>query len=126
MAAKLSQGWIASVREGHALVMTYLLDARGKYPQYDGANAIFWVDKERIEVEPLSPEYTLKDGQSATFKQSLGVADDPRWRPGRRPAGCRRVAGPDAFAAQDEVTCPLAVPRPLRDCAHTATGELNE
>lgn len=68
-AARLRAGWIGVVRDGHVLLMTYPIAKDGKYPYYNGANVMPWLNKNNIELEPLSPEVTLDNGKSYTFTQ---------------------------------------------------------
>jgi hypothetical protein len=37
------------------------------YPRHGGANAVFWIAEDALEVEPLSCEHELAPGESALF-----------------------------------------------------------
>jgi hypothetical protein len=69
LAARLRAGWLAGVRGGHALLMTWPIAREGKYPAYSGAHALFWIAEEYLELEPLSAQMLLDEGQSAGFTQ---------------------------------------------------------
>jgi hypothetical protein len=69
IAARLAEGWIAHVTDQGVFVISYPLDADGHYPHDDGANAVFWLAGNFIELEPLSPQVSLKPGQKYTFEQ---------------------------------------------------------
>lgn len=70
LAAQLERNWMASINGRRVLLMTYRTgSARTQYPHYDGANAIFWIAPDAIELEPLSAEVTLQPGHSFTFTQ---------------------------------------------------------
>lgn len=69
LAARLRAGWLANVRGGRALVMTWPIAQDGKYPAYGGANALLSIAAEHLELGPLSAEMTLEEGQSAAFTQ---------------------------------------------------------
>jgi len=69
MAARLRDGWIATVYGRNVFLMTWKLDPRGSYPHYDGANAVFWIARDFIEIEPLSPTVKLAKGKSLSFRQ---------------------------------------------------------
>ena len=69
LAARLRAGWLASVRGGHVLLMTWPIARNGKYRAYKGAHALFWIAEEYLELEPLSAEMMLDEGASAAFTQ---------------------------------------------------------
>jgi hypothetical protein len=101
LAARLRAGWVASVREGHALLMTFWLAKEGKpevlttrpggrrviihpepqevrYAHCNGAHVAFWLAPEQIELEPLSCEVTLDSGLSRSFTQVWHWLELPR------------------------------------------------
>jgi len=87
LAARLRAGWIGSVRDGHALLVTFPIAKEGKtspavgpgdrpkivhptpqpeirYAQCGGAHAAFWVAPDQLEFEPLSWEIAGGPGSS--------------------------------------------------------------
>jgi len=79
LAARLRAGWIASVRGGHALLMTFELakDGKARYPHCNGAQAAFWLAPEQIELEPMSCEVALRPNLSMSFTQVWHWLDLP-------------------------------------------------
>ena len=77
LAAKLRAGWIGVVRGDNALLVTFPIAKDGRYPHHNGANAAFFLNPDNLELEPLSPEVTLKEGESATFTQVWHWVDLP-------------------------------------------------
>jgi len=69
LAARLRAGWAAHVVGNHALLDVFPLSKDGRYPHQGGAQAFFWVDKDKLELEPLSSEAVLSPGQSLTFTE---------------------------------------------------------
>jgi len=70
LAARLRDGWIATVYGRNVFLMTWKLDRDGTYPHYDGANSVFWISQDYIEIEPISPTMKLAKGKGMSFRQT--------------------------------------------------------
>ncbi len=77
VAARLAEGWIAHVTDSGVFVITWPLSPQGNYVHDDGANAVFWLAADFVELEPLSPQISLKPGQNYEFQQTWHWYDDP-------------------------------------------------
>lgn len=63
---------------GNVLWTDPKLDGKdGRYPHHGGANSLFWIAKDQIELEPLSGEVALSTGESMSFTQVWQWLDLP-------------------------------------------------
>ncbi len=65
LAVRTSHGWIASVQGRQVLLMTFPIAEGGTYPLYGGANVVPWIAKDIVELEPVSPQFTLTPAGTA-------------------------------------------------------------
>jgi hypothetical protein len=109
---------VAAATGGHALLMTWPIAREGKYPAYKGAHALFWIAEEYLELEPLSAEILLDEGQSAGFTVAAATAAAGRSR--RRSASCGQVAG--AARGRDVGRRPCVIGLASSSCAAACRG----
>ncbi len=75
LAARLTDGWIGIVRDGQVALLRWQIDPEARYVVEQGAHAVFYLAEHAIELEPLSPQFLLQPGKSASFEflwQKLG------------------------------------------------------
>jgi hypothetical protein len=64
LAVRASHGWLASVQGRQVLLMTFPIVEHGVYPLYGGANVVPWIAGDIVELEPVSPQFTLSPAGS--------------------------------------------------------------
>ena len=69
LAVRLRAGWIAIVEAEGVMLIEFPLEADGSYPHHGGANFMPYLNQESIELEPVSAEFHLEVGQTASFTQ---------------------------------------------------------
>lgn len=90
IAARLRSGWMALVRGDHVLLMQYPIEPAGNYPHFNGANAVFYIAADKVEMEPMSAEHTFADGESYTFPQTWSWLAIPQNVDGNDPVAVGR------------------------------------
>jgi hypothetical protein len=78
LSVRLRAGWVGVVHEDGVVLIQYPIDGGGEYAHFGGGNFMPWIGERAIEVEPVSPQKMLKNGESVSLVQTWRWLELPK------------------------------------------------
>lgn len=75
-------GWIAYLKEPFVFVISFPYEGEGSYV-HNGTTCAIYTAADRVELEPVSPQFVLKAGESKSFSESWLIFETEASRPER-------------------------------------------